>query len=195
MRKSEILEISKKYILAEGIMAEKFGNMDFKSIVRPALFSCDNANLSYKLCVDDEGVHVDFYKLTGEFLASVNSEFALGDYVYVREAYFKNDDGGIEYAADSIVRSNFERRRCVSARYAKKEHSRKFFIIKFVSIKRLYDITIEELHRLGYSSYYKFFSDYDMSLSEKQLDFGFALSEKNPYVFIYDIEFVDVEDE
>lgn len=195
MNRTECLKISKKYILADRILAERFKNKDFKSIVRPALFCVKNDNLDFKLCVDDDGMHVDFYETFGDFLASVKSEYAPGDYVYVRETYFKNDDGSIEYASDSLCRSSFERRKAVTSRYAKKEHSRTFFRVNFVSLKRLYDITIDELHKLGYSSYIKFFGDYDMCLSEKQTEFGYALSEKNPYVFLYDISFVDVEDE
>ena len=187
MTKEEILNLCKKYIIAPCVMAEKFASKTCRIIIKPALVGVDNRELTYIESKDNDGLHANFYNSDGQSVATVSSEYAIRDYVYVREPYFE-DNGNIVFCADDPGRVVFGKKKMVSARYMKKELARSFFRIIDVRLCRLHDLTCKELHGMGFRSFDFAFREYDADLSEKQ--FEFSRSEFNPFVFIYEIESV-----
>ena len=189
MSKKELIEMSRKYVIASGTAAQKLSDGSCKIILKPAMSNVDNDLIGEILSHrDDEGLHARVYNHAGIILDTIVSEYAKGNVIYVRESYFL-DDGKVNYCAEDSAKFAFSKKKVISGRYMKKNYARTFLTVDHVKLVRLHDLTCSDLHDSGYGSFENLFFKYDSELSEKQYEYCSA--SKNPYVFVYYVSKID----
>ena len=182
MNRTEILELCKKYYIASGKGAVRIAGGESCIIVRPALIGFENEDVTYIRSETDGVLSVSFFGKEGYNLTSVSSEYAEGDYIYVREAYWK-ENGKVRYFSDFVPGDSFIRNKVIAGRFMPKATARLFLKVKKVGLRRLKCFGFDEIHKYGFNNFEEFFAEYDSALSEREYEF--SSSKDNPYVFVY----------
>ena len=185
MTRSDLREMSTNFYIASTILAEKLADGSCGLLVKPAICEIDSNEINRVVsCIDDDGMHIQFSYADGKAHGEVKGEYCKGDIIYVRESYFL-ENGVPMYVCDNRERAYFEKKYVISARYMRKIYARTFLRIENVRFMRLHDLSFEDIHRAGYRSFEQFFRQYDSDLTERQDEL--CSSERNPYVFVYDV--------
>lgn len=191
MKKAEILKLCKNYYIAVGDEAISLSREDEGLLIMPALIGYENDGATYVLSESDGTLNVSFFGAEGGNLDTVSSKYAEGDYIYVREAYWK-DNEKVRFFADFVPGEGFLRNKVMPARFMPKSAARTFLKIKDVFLRRLKHLDMIALKKMGFSKFDDLFARYDEKLSEREYEF--SRSELNPYVFVYEYEKVDLYD-
>lgn len=193
MTKTDLMNMFRKYHISSSGEAERIAYGSCSMLVMPALTKFDNKDVTYIEGYEesDAGLTVCFFSPEGGNLEAVVSDYAEGDIIYIREAYYIVD-GKVKYFTDFGPEDFNNRHYFISARYMPRHAARSFVKIKSVRLCRLHDLTMQDLHKLGYRSYDLYFREWDSCLSEKQWEF--CRSEHNPFVFVYEVEHIDAEE-
>ena len=189
MTKGDLLNLSKKYLIASADLAQKIHDEGISAITLPA-FEHDFGYAHFALHQDDDGQHIQFFADDGVMLRQAKSHYAVDNYVYVREPYWLDGDE-VKYFADFNPGIGFIKARVTPGKYMRKIHARSFLHITKVSVRRLMDTTPEELSKLGFDSPMDHLDFYDGELSEKRYEA--YRSYKNPYVFYYEFEVIEAQ--
>ncbi len=187
MTRNELTGMCKNYYIASSEMVFDMRYREKICIATPAATGVDNAQLVPRTGEDDGKLNATFFGADGLNALTTHSRYAVGDYVYVREAYYKKD-GEVCYMADDGYDAYRHRDKVISARYMPKGLARIFFCVEAVRLERIKDIRLDELRKFGFSNFTPFFKAYDASLSEKEWEY--SRSELNPYVYIYEVRMV-----
>ena len=184
MDKSDLMNLSKKYLIVNYDVAGKLHNEKISAIALPA-FENELEFKHFALHQDDDALYLQFFDESGAIIRQVKSHYNSDDYVYVREPYFVQD-GVVKYYADFCPGNYFIKEKLTPGKYMKKIHSRTFLHIKSVNCIRLSEISKHQLCKLGCSSLFDYSEHYDSGLGENKYE-AFK-SYNNPYVFYYEFE-------
>ncbi len=187
MTRNELIGMCSNYYIASGELVFDMRFRKTMCIATPAATGVDNTHLEPRTEEDDGKLNVTFFGADGLNALTTHSRYAKGDYVYVREAYYKKD-GEVHYKADNGYDAYQNREKVISARYMPKSLARIFFLVEVVKLRRIKDIRLDEIKRFGFANFTPFFNAYDASLSEREWEY--SRSELNPYVFIYEVRMV-----
>lgn len=185
MTKSDLLNVSKKYLIASADLAEKIHSSRIEAIALPA-FESDVEYSHFAFLQDEDALHIQLFDKNRALMRQVKSHYTVDNYVYVREPYWIDADGSMKYFADFNPGFGFVRARVTPGKYMKKIYARSFLHITSVSCKLMSELTAYELSSLGFKSILDYLDFYDEQLGEKRYEA--YRSYKNPYIFYYEFE-------
>lgn len=188
MTKSDLMNLSKKYLIVNYSVASKLHDGKISAITLPA-FENELEFKHFAVHQDEDALYLQFFDEGGAIIKQVKSHYNSDDYVYVREPYFVQD-GEVKYYADFCPGNYFIREKLTPGKFMKKIHSRTYLHIKSVSCRRFSEINAQELSKLGFDSVLDYADFYDTELGEKRYE-AFK-SYNNPYVFYYEFEVLSV---
>ena len=188
MTKTDLLNLSKKYLIASADMAEKMHSGKICAIALPA-FENELYYTHFAMHQDEDGLYIQFFDGEGHLIKQIKSHYTTDNYVYVREPYWV-DGEEIKYFGEFCPGNLFIRTKVTPAKFMKKVHTRTFLHITSVSVKRICEISEHELSMLGFKSILDYLDFYDEQLGEEKYEA--YRSYKNPYVFYYEFETLSV---
>lgn len=184
MTKNDLLNLSKKYLIASADMAGKLHDEKISAIALPA-FENELYYTHFAMHQDEDGLYIQFFNDEGQLIKQTKSHYTTDNYVYVREPYWV-DGCEVKYFAEFCPGNLFIRTKVTSAKYMKKLHTRTFLRITSVSVKRICELSYHELSKLGFKSVLDYLDFFDEQLGEEKYEAYRSFN--NPYVFYYEFE-------